>query len=64
MNAAERRQQKAEEYRARALAAAQAAAAAPLATVRDNHTRAEQRWTELAEAEDARVRQYAMSPAG
>jgi hypothetical protein len=62
MNAMERRLQKAEEYRARAKAASEAAGAASLDSVRANHTRAEQRWTELAEAEDARVRHYRLAP--
>lgn len=62
MNAVERRQVKAAEYRTRAQAAADAAGAAPLESVRQNHARAEQRWTELADAEDSRIRQYQMSP--
>jgi hypothetical protein len=62
MNAVERRQVKAAEYRTRAQAAADAAGATPLESVRQNHVRAEQRWTELADAEDSRIRQYQLTP--
>ncbi|HEY8572083.1 hypothetical protein [Phenylobacterium sp.] len=62
MNATERRQHKAADYRAKANAAAEAGKAASLETVRANHGRAEQRWTELADAEDARLKQYATAP--
>lgn len=55
MNIALRRQAKADEYRGLARAAAAAAAATTLTHVRENHNRAELRWTELALAEDERV---------
>jgi hypothetical protein len=59
MKVAERLQRKADEYRARAHAAATAAAdASTLESVRAGHARAVQRWLELAEAEDERLRTY------
>jgi hypothetical protein len=45
---------RADEYRARAAAEAEAGAASPLAQVRTKHERAAQVWTDLAMAEEAR----------
>lgn len=45
---------RADEYRARAVAEADAGAASPLEQVRTKHARAAQVWTDLAEAEEAR----------
>lgn len=65
MTLPERLKRKADEYRARAGAAAAAAAdPSALATVRAGHVRSERRWLELAEAEDARLRTYHAGPAG
>ena len=46
---------RAEEYRARAAAEAEAGAASPLEQVRTKHERAAEVWTGLAEAEEARA---------
>ena len=45
---------RADEYRARAAAEAEAGAASPLEQVRTKHARAAQVWTDLAEAEEHR----------
>lgn len=45
---------RADEYRARAAAEAEAGAASPLEQVRTKHARAAQVWTDLAAAEEAR----------
>ena len=55
---------RADEYRARAAEAALASAATPLAQVREKHDLAVQRWTILAEAEEARAGQRAARDAG
>ena len=60
----ERLKRKSDEYRARASEAAAAAAdPSTLETVRAGHIRSEQRWLELAEVEDARLRTYHPGPA-
>jgi hypothetical protein len=64
MTAIERRRHKAAEYRERAQAAAQAAESAGLESVRVMHSRAEQRWTELAEVEDAHLQRYETAALG
>jgi hypothetical protein len=65
MTLPERLKRKADEYRARAGAAAAAAAdPSTLAAVRAGHVRSEKRWLELAEAEDARLRTYHAGPPG
>jgi hypothetical protein len=65
MTLPERLKRKADEYRVRAAAAAGAAAnPSTLAAVRAGHVRSEQRWLELADAEDARLRTYHAGPPG
>jgi hypothetical protein len=57
MNAVERYEQRAAEYRARAEEDAAKGRASPLQTVREKHAQAARTWAELADAEDQRAAQ-------